>query len=145
MGWSNFIIIEDWKMIIETSREVYELDNYIKKSIDKIIGNDTDIDISTSDLKVGDITVKDLCAMAFVYENASSLTCMDADKLFLYWLESRDIDYDIKSEFNLDLEEYRKNGYNVIRWYSDDDNDDDHDGGHEDKCGKENNQDNKEE
>lgn len=30
MGWSNYIIISDWKMIVETNREVDELEDYIK-------------------------------------------------------------------------------------------------------------------
>lgn len=140
MGWSNFIIVEDWKMIIETSKEVYELDDYIKESLDKMIDCSIDTDISTSDLKVNDITVKDLCVMAFAYDNASALACIDTDKLFLYWLKSRDITYETKSEFSIDLKEYKKNGYKIIRrWDSDDDNDDDK------EDNKENNQDNNKE
>lgn len=127
MGWSNYIIIEDWKMIIETNREVNELETYIKESLDKMIGDDTDIDVSISDLKVSNMTIKDLCALASAYENASSIACMEADKLFLYWLESKDIEYQIKSEFNLDLKKYKEDGYKIIRrWKSDnDDNGDD--------------------
>ena len=126
MGWSNYIIIEDWKMIIETNREVGELEDYIKESLDKMISDDTDIDVSVSDLKVSEITINHLCTLASAYENASSLACTDADKLFLYWLESRDIEYDIKSEFNLDLKKYKEDGYKIIRkWRSDNHNDDD--------------------
>ena len=122
MGWSNYIIIEDWKMIIETSREADELEDYIKESLDKMISN-TDIDISTSDLKVSDMTIKDLCTLASAYENASTLSCMELDKLLLYWLESKDITYEIESEFNIVLEGYKEKGYKIIkRWKSDNDN-----------------------
>lgn len=135
MGWSNYIIIKDWKMIIETNREVDELEDYIKESLDKMIDDNTYVDISTSDLKVSDITVKDLCTMASAYESASSLTCMNSDKLFLYWLESRDIEYEIKSEYNLDLKKYKEDGYKIVsRWKSDNDNDDD-DGSKHDESG----------
>lgn len=124
MGWSNYIIIEDWKMIIETNREVNELEAYIKESLGNMISDDTDIDVSISDLKVSNMTIKDLCTLASAYENASSLACMEADKLFLYWLESKDIEYQIKSEFNLDLKKYKEDGYKIIgRWKSDNDND----------------------
>ena len=122
MGWSNYIIIEDWKMIIETSREADELEDYIKESLDKMISN-TDIDISTSDLKVSDMTIKDLCTLASACENASTLSCMELDKLLLYWLESKDITYEIESEFNIVLEGYKEKGYKIIkRWKSDNDN-----------------------
>ena len=120
MGWSNYIIIEELKMMIETSREVNELEDYIKESLNKMIRDDTTIDISTSDLKVNDITIKDLCTMASAYENASPLSCMDTNKLLLYWLESKDIKYEVKSEFNIDLNQYKENGYKIIRrWKSD--------------------------
>lgn len=115
MGWSNYIIIPEWKMIIETNREVDELEDYIKESLDKMIDDETDIDVSTSDLKVSDITIKDLCILASAYENTSSLACMNSDKFLLYWLENRGVKYDIKSEYNLDIESYAEKGYNIIR------------------------------
>ena len=115
MGWSNFIIIEKWKMIIEANRSVNELEHYIKDAIDKMIDNDTEIDIDISDLKVSDITVKDLCILASAYDNASAIYQLDSDKLFLYWLESRNIEYEIKSEHQINITQYEENGYNVIR------------------------------
>jgi len=115
MGWSNFIIIEKLKMIIETNRSVNELEHYIKDAIGKMIDNDTGIDIDISDLKVSDITVKDLCTFASAYDNAITLCQLDSDKLFLYWLESRNIEYEIQSEHQTNIEQYKENGYDVIR------------------------------
>ena len=123
MGWNNFIIIEKWKMMIEMNRNVDELQDYIKDAIDKIIRHDTDIDISMSDLKVSDITIKDLCTMALACDNTNTLYGLDIDKFLLYWLESRNIEYNIKSEYNVDLKEYKDKGYNIIRTWSSDDND----------------------
>lgn len=134
MGWSNYIIIKDWKIVIETSREVDELEDYIKESLDKILDDDTYIDMSTSDLKVSDITVADLCTMASAYDNVSSITCMNTDKLFLYWLKNRGIEHEIKSEYNIDLKKYKEDGYKIVsRWESDsgDDNDNDNDSKHD--------------
>jgi hypothetical protein len=123
MGWSNYIIVEDWKMIIETDRGVDGLEYYIKESLDKMISDDTDI-VDISCLKVNDITIKDLCVMTSAYENANSLAFMETDKLFLYWLESKEIKYEIKQEHGLDLKKYKEDGYKIIRrWKSDNDND----------------------
>jgi len=106
-------------MIIETTRNVDELEEYIKDAIDRITNNDNDIDIDISGLKVSDITIKDLCTMASTYENTIALYGIDIDKFLLYWLESKDIEYDIKSEYNIDLKEYKDKGYNIIRiWNS---------------------------
>lgn len=115
MGWSNYIIIESWKTVIETNREVDELEDYIKESLDKMISDEGDLDVSTSDLKVSDITIKDLCILASAYENTSSLSCMNSDKFLLYWLESRNVNYEIKSEYNINIEEFKEKGYNIIR------------------------------
>lgn len=115
MGWSNYIIIEDWKMVIETNRSVEDIEDYISDALDKMIDDDIDIDVNISDLKVNDITIKNLCILASAYDSASSLSQLDTDKLFLYWLKNRDIEYIIKSEFTIDIKEYKKNGYNVIR------------------------------
>lgn len=128
MGWSNYVLIPSWKMIIETSKEVDELEEYVKKSLDNMIQSDLDTDLSTSDLKISDITIKDLCTLASAYDNASTLAFMNIDKFLLYWLESKDIKYEINSEFNIDLSQYKENGYNIIRrWRSDENNDDNED------------------
>lgn len=126
MGWSNYIIIDKWKMIIETNREVDELEDYIEHAIDNIIDNDIDVDVDTSDLKINSMTVKDLCIMAFLYENASALCGLHIDKLLLYWLKHKNIDYDTKSEYNIDVGQYKDKGYKIISiWGPDDDNDQD--------------------
>lgn len=113
MGWTNFIIIDRWKMLIEVNRSVGEIEEYITDALNSIIDSE-DIDIDISNLKVSDITVKDLCILASAYENASSLSQLEIDKLFLYWLDSRNIEYDIKSEYNVDTEKYKENGYNIV-------------------------------
>ena len=115
MGWSNYIIIPSWKIIIETNRNVQDIEDYIKEAIDKMIDYCIDIGVDNSDLKVSDITVKDLCALASAYDNASALSQLDVDKIFLYWLERKNIEYEIKSEYNVDIKQYEENGYNIIR------------------------------
>lgn len=119
MGWSNYIIVEDWKIIIETYRGVDSLEDYIKESLDKMINNDTE-DIDISNLKVSDMTVKELCTLASAYDNASSLAFMEVDKLLLYWLKNKGIEYEIKPEFGFDFKKYEEDGYKMIRrWKSD--------------------------
>lgn len=114
MGWSNYIIIDQWKMLIETNRSVQDLEDYIKERLDKIIDGDIDVDISTSDLKVSEITIKDLCVMAMALENTTALNGLEIDKLFLYWLERKNIEYKINSEYAIQIDEYKNKGYNII-------------------------------
>jgi hypothetical protein len=119
MGWSNYIIIKDWKIIIETDRGVDSLEDYIKKSLDNMINNDEE-SIDLSSLKISDITVKELCTLATAYDNANSLAFMEVDKLVLYWLKNKNIEYEIKQEFGFDFKKYETDGYKLIsklsRW-----------------------------
>jgi len=101
-------------MLIEVNRSVGEIEEYITNALNSIIDNG-DIDIDTSDLKVSDITVKDLCILANAYENASTLSQLEIDKLLLYWLDRRNIGYEIKSEHNVDTKKYKEDGYNIVR------------------------------
>lgn len=112
MGWSNYIIIEDWKMVIETNRSVEDIEDYISDALDKMIDDDIDIDVNISDLKVNDITIKNLCILASAYDSASSLSQLDTDKLFLYWLKNRDIEYEVESD--IDVSKYQRDGYVIL-------------------------------
>lgn len=120
MGWTNFIIVKDWKIIVETHRGVEGLDDYIEDALKELIDEDANIDVHTSELKVSDITVNDLCIMSKAYERASNLYDIDIDKLFLFWLESRGIKYEIRQGFNIDIKKYEEDGFKVIRIYGND-------------------------
>jgi hypothetical protein len=113
MGWSNYIIIDDWKIVIEVNRGVDEIQKYIFDSLENIINNVSDIDVS--ELKLSDITTKELCVISSVYENASNLFDLDIDKILLYWLEKKNIKFEIKSEFKINLSDYEANGFKVVK------------------------------
>jgi hypothetical protein len=40
MGWSNYIVIPKWKLLIEVSRNVNGIEDYEKIAIDKAIDED---------------------------------------------------------------------------------------------------------
>lgn len=123
MGWTNFIIIPKLKLIIEISRHINELDDYQKKAIDYLTDEERyeDGDEYIENKNIKNISIKDLTRLFNTYEQANCLVGMESDKLFLYWLENKNIDYEIKSEFevhdNKELEKLKADGYKILRMF----------------------------
>lgn len=116
MGWSNYIIISDWKFAIETSRNVNELENYIENALDYIVDEDNiGDDADMSNVKLNELTLGNLTILLNSHTNMSALVCTEPDKMFLYWLKCRNVNYEILSEYNVNIEELKEKGYNIIR------------------------------
>lgn len=115
MGWSNFIIIPDMKLVIETNRDVEEFEDYRKRALEDAISEEPDELAEMDDVKITDMTLRDLKALYTAYERMQAIAGFEYDKLLLFWLDDRNIHYEIKSEHQVDTEEYENNGYHIIR------------------------------
>jgi hypothetical protein len=124
MGWSNYIIIKKWKMLIEVSRDIGGIEDYEKVAIEKAISENSADErmyiegeniIDMGDVAINKITIRDISELYKVYDIVQSLSGMSNDKLFLFWLKNRGIDFLIESEHNIDLHEYEREGYVRIR------------------------------
>lgn len=123
MGWSNFIIIPRLKLLIEIPREIDEIRYYEESAIKRVIDEENiDYDdhfegddvANMGDVLINKITIKDLTELYKRYDIVQSLAGMDYNKLLLFWLKNRGIDFEIKSEYNIDKNEYEKEGYMII-------------------------------
>ncbi len=123
MGWSNYIVIPKWKLLIEISRNVGDIADYEKVAIEKAI-DDENVDYEThtdeegvvdmGNVPIHKITIKDLSELYKSYDILQSLSGMDCDKLLLYWLTNRGIDFSIKSEYEINVEKCVEEGYTKI-------------------------------
>ena len=123
MGWSNFIVIPKWKLIIEVPREVENLEDYYQIAIDNAIDEDNiglgehsegeDI-IDVENVPINKITIKDLAELHRRYDIIQSLSGMDYNKFFLFWLKKREIEFSIESEYGIDFGKYEKDGYIIV-------------------------------
>lgn len=117
MGWSNYIIIPKLKVIIETHREVDDIEFYQKESLDKIVDEeniDDGVYLDLENIKVSEITIKDL---ALLYKDHEIMQCVRGihiDKLLLYWLKIKGIGFNVRSEYDVDREKYKSEGYIII-------------------------------
>lgn len=115
MGWTNFILIKKLNLAVETSRSVEELTDYELKALRYLSDEENipdEVDIGTT--KVQNITVKDLATLFTTFDHVISLTELDSDKFLLYWLKTRGISYEIKSEYNINRENLKKDGYLLL-------------------------------
>jgi hypothetical protein len=123
MGWSNYIVIPTLKLLIEVSRDISDIEDYEDVAIEKAI-DEEDIDCEThvdgenvvdmGNVPVGQITIKDLTELYKRYEIVQSLSGMDYNKLLLYWLKVRCIEFSVKSEYDDDVKECIREGYTKI-------------------------------
>lgn len=128
MGWTNFIIVPKLKLVIEISRHIDEIDDYQVKALNYLTDEERyeNDDNYIENKNIKSISVKDLTKLFSTYEQANNLAGMEPDKFFLYWLRNKKIDYEIKSEFqvneNKDLEKYKNDGWTILRMFGDDGN-----------------------
>ena len=113
MGWSNYLIIPEFKLAIEISRYVEDIQEYEKDALYEITGEEEAEDVEN--IKVRDITVKDLTTLYNAHKIVTSLTGFEIDKLLLFWLQNRGIEYKIKSEFEATADQLKDDSYTVIR------------------------------
>ncbi len=119
MGWSNYIVIDDLKVSIETNREVDEIEFYREEALDKLIDvpEDIDIDVDMENVKISELTVGNLSSLYQAYKTMCNLYGTHVDKFLLYWLKSKNIKFNIISEYNFDIKKYEEDGFKVLRRY----------------------------
>lgn len=113
MGWTNFIIIPRLKLVFEISKNVSELMDYKKDALLDIDSEEEPVDVL--DTKFSDLTVDNLATLTTGYRKYTNLMNISSNEMFLYWLESNGIDYEIVSEYNIQLDDYKKKNYIIIR------------------------------
>lgn len=116
---TNYIIIDSLKLLIEIDEDICDIEDYEENALDKIIDEDQDDLIDIKSAKINDLTIKEIGAIASACEFVNDLAGLQVDKLLLYWLRSRDTEFGISD--NIDIEDYERNGYRIIREYMEDD------------------------
>ena len=114
-------------MIVETGRNISESHDYQNEALDYLTAEerafDEDEEREMSNISITDITMKDISLLYTMYEKSRLISEMEPDRLFLYWLESKGISYEILSEFDIldsgKMEQYIKSGYTILRMFDD--------------------------
>lgn len=89
-----------------------DLEDSEEESLDKITGEDSDSLEYIGDARVDELTIEQTSSLYSSYEIFRNLAGLDIDKLLLYWLKSKDINFEIESDIDIKL--WQKEGYNII-------------------------------
>lgn len=110
----NYIIVHNPKLIIELEKDVEYLEDYEEDALDKMIHENPDsFEKNVMDIKIASLTFRETHALFFAHDIIRRIIGLDVDKLLIYWMITKDIDFEI--EDSIDIEEFKKNGYNIIK------------------------------
>jgi len=122
MSSSNYIIIKDLKLVIKVSRKVdasfpYGEGSELLEQVNKLIevmDNTSEELYSTLDKKYTELTLGDLTRLADIADKARVMTEFQNDYFLMLWLNANKIEYEINSEYSIDLTKLKSEGYNII-------------------------------
>ena len=120
MGWSNYIIIDSLKIVVETNREVGDIEMYREEALDKIINTEEDTYINDKildieNVKISELSIGHISILHDAFNDISSIYGMHIDKFLLFWLKKKGIKFEVESENSINIQEYKDNGYIVLR------------------------------
>jgi len=115
MGWSNFIVIPDWKLLIEVSRDLQTYNkDFTEESFDGLFESVDNFNFECLETKLTEVDLKTVSGMVAIVDNCSFLQEFNYNEFLLVWLNNRKIDYKILSSFDIDNDEEKYKDYKKI-------------------------------
>mgnify|MGYP003396133011 CR=1 FL=1 len=109
----SYLVIENMKLVVEIT-DVEDIEKFEQDALDELVSdkntNEFDIDIDGTD--VSDLTFKEAVILYNAHNMIKTLLGISADKMLLYWLKNRDIEYSIESD--IDVSGYQRDGYVIL-------------------------------
>ncbi len=99
------------KLVVEIE-ERENIEEFEKNVLDEMIKNIEDFDIDIDDSEVSDLTFKEIVVLYKSHDMIKTLLGIKADKMLLYWLKNRDIEYSIESD--VDVSAFQRDGYVIL-------------------------------
>ncbi len=133
MGWVNYVIIPQLKMIVTVPREVSNDTTFLKnvlvgKGCGVTSEEEDDTLYNICEKSCSEVTLLDLQYMTKAIENLLGLRQVSCDEFLLFWLDLRGIEYKVVSEyaFNEDKEQQElvKDYTQITTWAGESDEDD---------------------
>lgn len=113
MQWSNYVIIEDLKLAVEVHK-TDDIDEYQEQILEEIFNKGCSFREDICEDNIDDLSINDICELADAHDKISTIAGMDMDQLFVTWLKYRDISFEILESDEIDINQYKEDGYNII-------------------------------
>lgn len=109
----SYLVIENMKIVVEIA-DVEDIEPLEKKALDEMVSQKCadEFDIDIGDTKVSDLTFNEATVLYKAHDMVKTLLGINADKMLLYWLENRCVEYSIESD--IDTSKYQRDGYVIL-------------------------------
>jgi len=109
----SYLVIESMKLAVEIA-DIEDIEPFERNALDNIVSekNTGEFDIDIDDTDVSDLSFKEAVILYKAHDMIKILSGINANKMLLYWLKNRDIEYSI--ELDIDVSGYQRDGYVVL-------------------------------
>jgi len=109
----SYLVIENMKLVVEIA-DIEDIEPFEKNALDETIGgkNTDEFDIDIDETEVSDLTFREAVVLYKAHDMIKALLGISVDKMLLYWLKNREIEYCIESD--IDVSRYQRDGYVVL-------------------------------
>lgn len=109
----SYLVIEDMKLVVKIA-DIEDIEPFEKNALDETVSEKStdEFDIDIDETEVSDLTFKEAVVLYKAHDIIKALLGIGADKMLLYWLKNRDIEYFIESD--IDVSRYQRDGYVVL-------------------------------
>lgn len=109
----SYLVIENMKLVIEIA-DIEDIESFEKKALDDVVNEKSadEFDIDIGNTEVSDLTFNEAAILYKAHDIIKTLLGIDADKMLLYWLTNRGIEYSVESD--IDASKYQRDGYVIL-------------------------------
>lgn len=109
----SYLVIENMKLVVEIA-EIEDLEAFEKSALDEMVKekNVDEFDVDIDETLVTDLSFKEATVLYKSLDLIKTLLGMSPDKMLLYWLTNRDIEYEVESD--IDVSKYQRDGFVIL-------------------------------
>ena len=111
----SYLVIENMKLVVEIE-DIEDIEEVQKTAMDEMVNenNIDEFDIDIDETGVSQLSFKEATILYKAHDMIKTILGIDIDKLLLYWLKNRNIEYSIESESDMDISKYQRDGYVIL-------------------------------
>jgi len=109
----SYLVVESVKLVVEIA-DIEDIEPFEKDTFDEMINekDTSEFDIDIDETEVSELTFKEAVVLYKSHDMIKALLGINVDKMLIYWLKNRDIEYSIESD--IDASGFQRDGYVVL-------------------------------
>lgn len=109
----SYLVIENMKLVVEIA-DIEDMETFEKDALDNMVSekNADEFDINIDETEVSELTFGEAVVLYKAHDMIKTLLGINVDKMLLYWLSNRNIEYSIESD--IDVSAYQRDGYVIL-------------------------------